>query len=169
MENFFLSGTLSMGVIIFDENGYILISFIGLESKIKGDFRWMQERFWFGYTEGFRELVLKKNLLFLSLSIVYSVSVDKVLERIRMLIFNVILLNVFVGVVLFIFVRMYERRIFISAESDVLRLEEYEQFNRKIVVFALVGICILRIVDGVNILSNELAYIYFNMFTYEDR
>lgn len=41
MENFFLSGTLSMGVIIFDENGYILISFIGLESKIKGDFRWM--------------------------------------------------------------------------------------------------------------------------------
>lgn len=70
--------------------------------------------------------MLKKNLLFLSLSIVYSVSVDKVLERIRMLIFNVILLNVFVGVVLFIFVRMYERRIFISAESDVLRLEEYE-------------------------------------------
>ncbi len=48
--------------------------------------------------------------------------------------------------------RMYERRIFIPAESDALRLEEHEQFNRKIVASAPVGICILRTADGVNIL-----------------
>jgi two-component system capsular synthesis sensor histidine kinase RcsC len=32
----------------------------------------MQERSWFGYTSGFRELVLKKSLPPSSLSIVYS-------------------------------------------------------------------------------------------------
>ncbi len=64
---------------------------------------------------------------------------------------------------------MYERRIFIPAESDALRLEEHEQFNRKIVASAPVGICILRTADGVNILSNELAHTYLNMLTHEDR
>lgn len=131
MENFFLPGTLPMGVTILDENGHTLISLTGPESKIKGDPRWMQERSWFGYTEGFRELVLKKNLPPSSLSIVYSVPVDKVLERIRMLILNAILLNVLAGAALFTLARMYERRIFIPAESDALRLEEHEQFNRK--------------------------------------
>ncbi|ENJ5523518.1 two-component system sensor histidine kinase RcsC [Escherichia coli] len=129
----------------------------------------LQERSWFGYTEGFRELVLKKNLPPSSLSIVYSVPVDKVLERIRMLILNAILLNVLAGAALFTLARMYERRIFIPAESDALRLEEHEQFNRKIVASAPVGICILRTADGVNILSNELAHTYLNMLTHEDR
>jgi hypothetical protein len=55
---------------------------------------WMQERSWFGYTSGFRELVLKKSLPPSSLSIVYSLPVDMVLERIRILILNAILLNV---------------------------------------------------------------------------
>ncbi|EMC1807366.1 two-component system sensor histidine kinase RcsC [Escherichia coli] len=169
MENFFLPGTLPMGVTILDENSHTLISLTGPESKIKGDPRWMQERSWFGYTEGFRELVLKKNLPPSSLSIVYSVPVDKVLERIRMLILNAILLNVLAGAALFTLARMYERRIFIPAESDALRLEEHEQFNRKIVASAPVGICILRTADGVNILSNELAHTYLNMLTHEDR
>ncbi|EOU9834680.1 two-component system sensor histidine kinase RcsC [Escherichia coli] len=169
MENFFLPGTLPMGGTILDENGHTLISLTGPESKIKGDPRWMQERSWFGYTEGFRELVLKKNLPPSSLSIVYSVPVDKVLERIRMLILNAILLNVLAGAALFTLARMYERRIFIPAESDALRLEEHEQFNRKIVASAPVGICILRTADGVNILSNELAHTYLNMLTHEDR
>lgn len=169
MENFFLPGTLPMGVTILDENGHTLISLTGPESKIKSDPRWMQERSWFGYTEGFRELVLKKNLPPSSLSIVYSVPVDKVLERIRMLILNAILLNVLAGAALFTLARMYERRIFIPAESDALRLEEHEQFNRKIVASAPVGICILRTADGVNILSNELAHTYLNMLTHEDR
>ncbi|MEF9888675.1 two-component system sensor histidine kinase RcsC [Citrobacter sp.] len=169
MENFFTPGSLPMGVTILDENGHALISLTGPEGNIKAEPRWMQERSWFGYTSGFHELVLKKNLPPSSLSIVYSVPVDLVLERIRMMILNAILLNVLVGAALFMLTRMYERRIFIPAESDAQRLEEHEQFNRKIVASAPVGICILRTIDGINILSNELAHTYLNMLTHEDR
>lgn len=169
MENFFTPGSLPMGVTILDENGHALISLTGPEGNIKAEPRWMQERSWFGYTSGFHELVLKKNLPPSSLSIVYSVPVDLVLERIRMMILNAILLNVLVGAALFMLTRMYERRIFIPAESDAQRLEEHEQFNRKIVASAPVGICILRTMDGINILSNELAHTYLNMLTHEDR
>lgn len=169
MENFFTPGTLPIGVIILDENGHPLISLTGPENRIKIDPRWMQERSWFGYTSGFRDLVLKKSLPPSSLSIVYSVPMDMVLERIRMLILNSVLLNVLVGIALFTLARMYERKIFIPAEADAQRLEEHEQFNRKIVASAPVGICILRTVDGTNILSNELAHNYLNMLTHEDR
>jgi two-component system capsular synthesis sensor histidine kinase RcsC len=169
MENFFTPGSLPMGVTILDENGHTLISLTGPDKRIKIDQRWLQERAWFGYTAGFRELVLKKSLPPSSLSIVYSVPVDLVLERIRLLILNAILLNVLVGIALFMLTRMYERRIFIPAETDAQRLEEHEQFNRKIVASAPVGICILRTQDGTNILSNELAHNYLNMLTHEDR
>ena len=169
MESFFTPGSLPMSVTILDDNGQPLISLAGQENKIKGDARWMQERIWFGYTAGFRELALKKSLPPSSLSIVYSVSVDQVLERIRMLIINAIILNILTGVILFALARMYERRIFIPAENDAQRLEEHEQFNRKIVASAPVGICILRTLDGTNILSNELAHNYLNMLTHEDR
>lgn len=86
-----------------------------------------------------------------------------------MLILNAVLLNVLVGVVLITLARVYERRIFIPAEHDAQRLEEHEQFNRKIVASAPVGICILRTMDGTNILSNELAHNYLSMLSYEDR
>ncbi|MFP1559264.1 hypothetical protein ACLB1T_33150 [Escherichia coli] len=168
MENFFLPGTLPMGVTILDENGHTLISLTGPESKIKGDPRWMRNAPGLAIRKGSGSC-MKKNLPPSSLSIVYSVPVDKVLERIRMLILNAILLNVLAGAALFTLARMYERRILIPAESDALRLEEHEQFNRKIVASAPVGICILHTADGVNILSNELAHTYLNMLTHEDR
>lgn len=60
MENFFTPGSLPMGVTIIDENGHSLISLTGPDGNIKAEPRWMQERSWFGYTPGFRELVLKK-------------------------------------------------------------------------------------------------------------
>ena len=169
MENFFTPGSMPMGVTILDESGNPLIALTGAENKLKIDPRWMQERAWFGYTSGFRELVLKKSLPPSSLSIVYSVPVDLVLERIRMLILNAVLINILTGLALFTMARMYERRIFLPAEADAQRLEEHEQFNRKIVASAPVGICILRTQDGTNILSNELAHNYLNMLTHEDR
>ena len=169
MENFFTPGSLPMGVTILDENGHALISLTGAETRLEVDPRWMQARSWFGYTSGYRELILKKSLPPSSLSIVYSVPIDMVLERIRMLILNAVLLNILVGIALFTLARMYERRIFIPAETDAQRLEEHEQFNRKIVASAPVGICILRTQDGTNILSNELAHNYLNMLTHEDR
>ena len=133
MENFFTPGSLPMGVTILDENGHTLISLAGPDNRLNVDPHWMQERSWFGYTSGFRELVLKKSLPPSSLSIVYSLPVDMVLERIRILIMNAILLNLLAGGALFTLARMYERKIFIPAESDAQRLEEHEQFNRKIV------------------------------------
>ena len=169
MESFFTPGSLPMNVTILDDNGQPMISLAGPDNNIKSEARWMQERIWFGYTAGFRELALKKSLPPSSLSIVYSVSVDQVLERIRMLIINALILNILSGVILFALARMYERRIFIPAENDAQRLEEHEQFNRKIVASAPVGICILRTLDGTNILSNELAHNYLNMLTHEDR
>lgn len=57
---FFTPGSLPMGVTIIDENGHSLISLTGPDGNIKAEPRWMQERSWFGYTPGFRELVLKK-------------------------------------------------------------------------------------------------------------
>lgn len=169
MENFYTPGSLPVDVTILDETGHVLISLTGGNAGARSEERWVQERSWFGYTQGFRELVLKKSLPPSSLSVVYSVPVDIVLERIRMLILNAVLLNVLVGIVLFTLARLYERRIFIPAEIDAQRLEEHEQFNRKIVASAPVGICILRTQDGTNILSNELAHNYLNMLTHEDR
>ncbi|WP_194206337.1 two-component system sensor histidine kinase RcsC [Superficieibacter sp. 1612_C1] len=169
MENFFTPGNLPMGVTILDENGHSLIALTGPENTLQIDSRWMQDRMWFGYTSGYRELVLKKNLLPSSLSIVYSVPIDVVLERIRMLMMNAALLNILVGIGLIWLARVYERKLFIPAENDAQRLEEHEQFNRKIVASAPVGICILRTLDGTNILSNELAHDYLNMLTHEDR
>ena len=169
MDNFYTPGNLPVGVTILDENGHPLISLTGPENDLEIDPAWVQERTWFGYSSGFRDLVLKKSLPPSSLSVIYSVPVDLVLERVRMLILNAVLLNVLVGIALFTLTRMYERRIFIPAEADAQRLEEHEQFNRKIVASAPVGICILRTLDGTNILSNELAHNYLNMLTHEDR
>ena len=168
-ENFFTPGSMPMGVSILDDNGNTLISLAGPDTRLRISTRGLQERLWFGYTAGYRELVLKKTLAPSSLSIVYSVPLDAVLERIRILVLNALLLNLLTGIALFTMARMYERRIFLPAESDALRLEEHEQFNRKIVASAPVGICILRTQDGTNILSNELAHNYLNMLTHEDR
>ena len=168
-ENFFTPGSMPMGVSILDDNGNTLIALAGPDSRLRISTRGMLERLWFGYTAGYRELVLKKTLAPSSLSIVYSVPLDAVLERIRVLVLNALLLNLLTGIALFTMARMYERRIFLPAESDALRLEEHEQFNRKIVASAPVGICILRTQDGTNILSNELAHNYLNMLTHEDR
>lgn len=62
MESFFTPGSLPMSVTIFDDNGQPLISLAGAEGKIQSEAKWMQERMWFGYSSGFRELVLKKPL-----------------------------------------------------------------------------------------------------------
>ncbi|MBO1916278.1 hypothetical protein J4727_11975 [Providencia rettgeri] len=55
------------------------------------------------------------------------------------------------------------------AENTAIRLEEHEQFNHKIVASAPVGIIILRLTDGGNILSNELAHDYFRLLNDDDK
>ena len=104
-----------------------------------------------------------------SLSIVYALPVKSVVERFKMLILNALLLNLLSAIVLFTLAWLFERKMFLPAEDNAFRTEEHEQFNRKIVASAPVGICILRISDGTNILSNELAHNYINLLTHEDR
>ncbi len=107
-----------------------------------------------------------------SLSIVYPLPVDIVAERFNTLIINAVQLNLLSDLVLFSLAWLFELKMFLPVEDSAFRLEEHEQFNSKIVTSAPVGICILRISHGTNILSNELAhnYInYINLLTHEDR
>ena len=127
------------------------------------------EKAWFGYVDSYKQLVLKKSLHPSSLSIVYSVPTDVLVERLKLLMINAILLNLISAIILFTLAWLFERRMFLPAEENAHRLEEHEQFNRKIVASAPVGICILRTRDGTNILSNELAHNYLTMLTQEDR
>ncbi len=124
---------------------------------------------YFGYMNGYNDLIYKRPLPPAGMSVVYSLPFKTVIERFRILILNAVLLNVFSALVLFVLAWLFERKMFLPAEENAFRLEEHEQFNHKIVASAPVGISILRISDGVNILSNELAHNYISMLTHEDR
>ena len=169
LESFYTPGVLPVQVTLLDENGYPLLSSDRSDPRVRKDEHWGAGAVWFGYTDGYKDLALRKTLPPSSLTIVYSVPASVLLEQLRVLIINALLLNLLAAGVLFTLCRMYEKRIFLPAESDAQRLEEHEQFNRKIVASAPVGICILRTQDGTNILSNELAHNYLSMLTHEDR
>jgi len=127
------------------------------------------DKTWFGYLDGYRQLVLKKPLPPSDLNVVWSVSTSVLVDQLKLMIINALLLNVLSAIVLFTLAWLFERRMFLPAEENAHRLEEHEQFNRKIVASAPVGICILRTRDGTNILSNELAHNYLTLLTQEDR
>ncbi|SLM63937.1 MULTISPECIES: two-component system sensor histidine kinase RcsC [Dickeya] len=124
---------------------------------------------YFGYSEGYSALLMKKSLPPTAMSVVYSLPLDVMLAALNSLLINMALLNLASALCLFLFTRLFERRIFLPAERNAFQIEENEQFNRKIVASAPVGICILRTSDGSNILSNELAHNYLSLLTYEDR
>ncbi|WP_240629912.1 two-component system sensor histidine kinase RcsC [Brenneria alni] len=124
---------------------------------------------YFGYVNGYDEIILKKNLPPTSFSIVYSLPLKVLLSHIGTLIVNMVVLNALSAILLFVLAWLFERKMLLPAEVNAFQLGENEQFNRKIVASAPVGICILRINDGTNILSNELAHNYLNLLTHEDR
>ncbi|MGX9236910.1 two-component system sensor histidine kinase RcsC [Pantoea ananatis] len=127
------------------------------------------DKTWFGYLDGYRQLVLKKPLPPSNLNVVWSVSTDVLVDQLKLMMINALLLNILSAIMLFTLAWLFERRMFLPAEENAHRLEEHEQFNRKIVASAPVGICILRTSDGTNILSNELAHNYLTLLTQEDR
>ena len=124
---------------------------------------------WFGYLDSYRQLVLKKPLPPSNLNVVWSLSTDVLVDQLKLMLINALLLNILSALILFTLAWIFERRMFLPAEDNAHRLEEHEQFNRKIVASAPVGICILRTSDGTNILSNELAHNYLTLLTQEDR
>lgn len=127
------------------------------------------EHNYFGYVNGYDEIILKKSLPPTNFSIIYSLPLKVLLSHIGPLIINMAVLNTLSAILLFLLSWFFERKMLLPAEVNAFQLEENEQFNRKIVASAPVGICILRINDGTNILSNELAHNYLNLLTHEDR
>lgn len=168
LDDFIAPGSFPMSAILLDANNQRIMS-----SSRSGECISLEdlpdESDWFGYINGYKQLVLKKTLMPASLTIVYSVETSDMVEKLKMLIINAVLLNLISAIFLFTLAWLFERRMFLPAEENAQRLEEHEQFNRKIVASAPVGICILRTSDGTNILSNELAHNYLSMLTQEDR
>lgn len=168
LEDFVLPGSFPVNATILDANNQRVMSSSRMAAIIPLD-DLPDDNTWFGYINGYKQLVLKKTLTPSSLTVVYSVQTNEMVEKLKMLIINAILLNVISALILFTLAWLFERRMFLPAEDNAHRLEEHEQFNRKIVASAPVGICILRTSDGTNILSNELAHNYLSMLTQEDR
>lgn len=169
LEDFVTAGNLPIGVTLLDENNEPVLRLADGDRYAASLNSYPAEHAYFGYVDNYRDLILKKVLPPSSLSIVYALPVKSVVERFKMLILNALLLNLLSAIVLFTLAWLFERKMFLPAEDNAFRLEEHEQFNRKIVASAPVGICILRISDGTNILSNELAHNYINLLTHEDR
>lgn len=168
VEDFVLPGSFPVNATILDASNQRVMSSSRMAARIPLD-DLPDDNAWFGYINGYKQLVLKKTLTPSSLTVVYSVQTNEMVEKLKMLIVNAILLNVISALILFTLAWLFERRMFLPAEDNAHRLEEHEQFNRKIVASAPVGICILRTSDGTNILSNELAHNYLSMLTQEDR
>lgn len=168
LDDFIAPGSLPVVATIVDQNNQPILS----SSRAAIPFSISDvpdEKAWFGYVNGYKQLVLKKALLPSSLSVVYSLPTEVLIAQLKILMINALLLNLLSAIILFSLAWLFERRMFLPAEDNAHRLEEHEQFNRKIVASAPVGICILRTSDGTNILSNELAHNYLNLLTQEDR
>ncbi|VXC92201.1 hybrid sensory kinase in two-component regulatory system with RcsB and YojN [Enterobacterales bacterium 8AC] len=169
LEDFVNAGNLPVSVMLLDENGEPVLRLTNGERYVAPSYTYPQEHTYFGYVDSYHDLIMKKALPPSGLSIVYSLPVKSVADRFKVLILNAVLLNLLSAFVIFSLAWLFERKMFLPAEENAFRLEEHEQFNRKIVASAPVGICILRISDGSNILSNELAHNYINLLTHEDR
>ncbi|OON37127.1 two-component system sensor histidine kinase/response regulator [Izhakiella australiensis] len=167
LEDFITPGGMPVVATLVDQNNQPLLSSSRNIPVNQNDLP--ADHSWFGYIDSYDQLVLKRALAPSNLSIVYSVPSSVLVEQLKMMVINAILLNLVSALILFTLAWLFERRMFLPAEDNAHRLEEHEQFNRKIVASAPVGICILRISDGTNILSNELAHNYLNMLTQEDR
>ncbi|WON75626.1 two-component system sensor histidine kinase RcsC [Serratia sp. UGAL515B_01] len=169
MEDFAALGNLPLGTTLLDKNNEPLLHLTNGDRYTPSLNVYPQDHTYFGYVDNYYYLIMKKALPPSSLSIVYSLPLGNILEYLKSFILKALLINLLTAAVLFSLALLFERRIFLPAEENAFRLEEHEQFNRKIVASAPVGICILRINDGANILSNELAHNYINLLTNEDR
>ncbi len=163
------SGNLPITTLIVDNNNQVLLNTVASSYNFSALAEIPNQRQWFGYINSYRQLVLKNMLEPGPYSIVYSLPSSYLFSQMKLMIINAILLNVLSGLCLMTLVLLYDRRMLLPAEQNARLLEEHEQFNRKIVASAPVGICILRIRDGSNILSNELAHNYLTLLTREDR
>ncbi|MEH0832238.1 two-component system sensor histidine kinase RcsC [Pectobacterium cacticida] len=170
MDDFTFVGKYPISAKLLDQYNQVVLQFSNDKTQdVSTVDSYPPEPNFFGYINGYNELILKKALPPTSFSIVYSLPLKVLLSYISGLMINMLVLNLSSAVLLFVLARIFERKMLLPAEVNAFQLEENEQFNRKIVASAPVGICILRIHDGTNILSNELAHNYLSLLTHEDR
>ncbi|HGN1705530.1 TPA: two-component system sensor histidine kinase RcsC [Providencia rettgeri] len=123
----------------------------------------------FGFNSDYSKLIFKKRLIPSQVTVIFSIATAEILASLEDTIFYGIILNIFTGVLIFFLIWLLERKMLEPAANTAIRLEEHEQFNHKIVASAPVGIIILRLIDGGNILSNELAHDYFRLLSDDDK
>lgn len=123
----------------------------------------------FGFNSDYSKLVFKKRLTPSQITVIFSIPTTEILANIKNAIFYGAILNIFTALLLFFLIWLLERKMLEPAANTAIRLEEHEQFNHKIVASAPVGIIILRLTDGGNILSNELAHDYFRLLNDDDK
>ncbi|TCV08796.1 two-component system capsular synthesis sensor histidine kinase RcsC [Samsonia erythrinae] len=170
LDDFITLGKFPINARLLDQYNRIVLQFPDGKGHAPSSIEiYPSEPNYFGYVNGYHELILKKPLPPTSFSMVYSLPLQVLMSHIRALMINIVILNMLSAILLFVLSMVFERKMLLPAEVNAFQLEENEQFNRKIVASAPVGICILRINDGTNILSNELAHNYLNLLTHEDR
>jgi two-component system capsular synthesis sensor histidine kinase RcsC len=169
LDDFANASNLPIGMALLDQNNTPVMLLTEGERRASELGRYPESASYYGYTDGYKNLVMKRSLTPAPLSIVYSLSLTSVIANFKPIFINLMLLNAFSALLLFCLTWLFERKMFSPAEKNALQLEENEQFNRKIVASAPVGICILRISDGANLISNELAHNYLSLLTFEDR
>lgn len=123
----------------------------------------------FGFNSDYSKLIFKKRLIPSQVTVIFSIATAEILASLENTIFYGVILNIFTGILIFFLIWLLERKMLEPAANTAIRLEEHEQFNHKIVASAPVGIIILRLIDGGNILSNELAHDYFRLLSDDDK
>ena len=155
-------------LIINDYNQPVLYSPIDINPKSSALLN-ISEPSFFGFNSDYSKLIFKKRLSPSQITVIFSIATSEILASLENTIFYGIVLNIFTGGLIFFLIWLLERKMLEPAENTAIRLEEHEQFNHKIVASAPVGIIILRLTDGGNILSNELAHDYFRLLNDDDK
>ncbi|HGJ5876374.1 MAG TPA: two-component system sensor histidine kinase RcsC [Arsenophonus sp.] len=169
LEQFNLRYDRPISTFVLDANNRLILHFPNDSDLRSDDYVYQLEPQYFGYDNDFSRLILKERLLPSLLSVVFSIPISNILNEFKLSIINGILLNIISFILITFLIWLLERKMLLLAENNAIRLEEHEQFNHKIVASAPVGIIILRLVDGVNILSNELAHDYFRLLSHDDK
>ncbi len=157
-------------VAILNQNNKPIIYSPTSENPVAAGMMTQLESPYFGFNDDYSKLILKRRLLPSTLSVVYAVPTSTILSEFYLSVTHGVILNICSAIIIFFMIVLLERKMLAPTERNAIRLEEHEQFNHKIVASAPVGIIIIiRVSDGGNILSNELAHDYFRLLNEKDK
>lgn len=163
-----IAASLPVQIVLVDRSNKVIIGSTTLD-KVGELHRLPVNKQWFGYVKDYRYLVMRAPLSPGPYSLLYSIPSSVIYGQMKLMLLNALLLNLFSALFLLTVTLLFERRMLQPALNHAQELQEHELVNRKIVASAPVGICILRLHDGGNLLSNELAHNYLSLLTAEDK